>query len=466
MITSMKNMKIKGMLLLLGMCFSCNNYLDLKPYGQTIPKTPEEFSALLHSILYDIDYGNDRIIIGNSRTISDYESYADNLDASLTIYPGGNTLTLYVGQYINNYQNVYRDLYAKIRDCNLIIENMEQENSGPGKEIIATSYALRGVCYYNLLRWFCEPYEKGNAANQLGLPLVDHFDMEARVNRSDMEKTVEFIRDDLKKAIRFNLQNDVYRFTVDVAKAYLAKLYFWAEDWENVIPLAKELLEAYPLLKGEEYKKMIQDKPTVRTNVLIRSYIFTGSSDTDDSEISSAMPYRPVSKSFIDLFTETEKTSDIRYALSLNGKREELKVLRGRVRIAEIALMLAEAYAQSGDSDNALKQLNELRSHRISPYTPYTLNTLPEVNPDDLIRVDAAGNPLTPLMAAILNERRKELFMEGDRWFELKRNGRPEFWVTRDGLKYTTYQFMYTAPINMNDVELVPGMKQNPGYEL
>ena len=68
--------------MLLGVCFSCNSYLDLKPYGETIPKTPEEFSALLHSILNDIDYGTDRIIIGNSRSVLDYESYADNLDAS------------------------------------------------------------------------------------------------------------------------------------------------------------------------------------------------------------------------------------------------------------------------------------------------------------------------------------------------------------------------------------------------
>lgn len=87
------------------------------------------------------------------------------------------------------------------------------------------------------------------------------------------------------------------------------------------------------------------------------------------------------------------------------------------------------------------------------------------MNPDALIRVDATGKPLTRLMAAIMNERQKELFMEGDRWFELKRNGRPEFWVAKDGQKYVCQKFMYTAPIHRNDLELVPGMQQNPGYE-
>ena len=36
---------------------SCDKYLDIKPYGKTVPKTPEEFSALLHSHLNDMDEG-------------------------------------------------------------------------------------------------------------------------------------------------------------------------------------------------------------------------------------------------------------------------------------------------------------------------------------------------------------------------------------------------------------------------
>ena len=203
------------------------------------------------------------------------------------------------------------------------------------------------------------------------------------------------------------MKKDIYRFKTEVAKAYLAKLYFWAQDWENVIPLAEELLKDFPLLQGDDYVKMIQDKATTQSNVFIRSYVFQGA-DNSETQVSSAIPYRPVNKSFIDLFTEKE--ADIRYI-------------------------------------------------------PYTLENLPEVNPDALIRVDATGKPLTRLMAAIMNERQKELFMEGDRWFELKRNGRPEFWVAKDGQKYVCQKFMYTAPIHRNDLELVPGMQQNPGYE-
>ena len=69
------------------------------------------------------------------------------------------------------------------------------------------------------------------------------------------------------------------------------------------------------------------------------------------------------------------------------------------------------------------------------------------------------------LMSAILCERRKELFLEGDRWFELKRNGRPEFWIAANGKKYVTEKYLYTFPIPKSDVNLFPGLIiQNPGY--
>lgn len=456
--------KIVIVILLAMSVLSCKNYLDLKPYGQVIPKTPDEFASLLNSTLYDIDYGNDKIIIGNSASVLDYECYADDLDANLTIYPAGTRLAIYVGSALNGMQNTYRNLYAKIRDCNLIIENMKDNETDLAKDITAAAYTLRGVCYYNLLRWFCEPYDADNAAKQLGLPLVDQFDMEAKINRSDLKTTIGFIEKSLKDGLAYNMQNETYRFTADVAKAYLAKLYFWAEDWKQVIPLCEELLKAHPLLQGEEYVKMIQDQSPLKTNVLIRSLVYQGSNSGSDTEIETSVAARPVSKEFINLFTEKE--ADVRYELSFNKKREEMKRLRGRIRVAEMVLMMAESYAHLSETDKALEYLNLLRSYRISSYLPYTIENLPEVDTKAKVQVDATGKPLTKLMHAILVERRKELFMEGDRWFELKRNGRPEFWTSRDGLKYTTLQFMYTAPIAREDVELVTGMQQNPGYEL
>ena len=94
------------------------------------------------------------------------------------------------------------------------------------------------------------------------------------------------------------------------------------------------------------------------------------------------------------------------------------------------------------------------------------LDTLPAVDANAMVKQDATGRPLTPLIQAILNERRKEFYLEnGDRWFELKRNGRPEWWVADQGMKYWTRKYMYTWPINVMDITLQPGLVQNPGYD-
>ena len=93
------------------------------------------------------------------------------------------------------------------------------------------------------------------------------------------------------------------------------------------------------------------------------------------------------------------------------------------------------------------------------------MNDLPEVFPQ-LITTDATGTPLTKLMSAILCERRKEMFVEGDRWFELKRNGCPEFWIAANGKKFITEKYLYSYPIPKTDINLFPGLIiQNPGYE-
>ena len=121
---------------------SCNRYLDIKPYGQTIPETAEEFSALLHAHLDEIDYGEE-VVMGDGLEMADLECYADNLAANLTQYPGGNYISLYIGEQLSAKQTLYTNLYAVIRDCNIIIGYLEDRSSRLGMDVLGTAYALR-----------------------------------------------------------------------------------------------------------------------------------------------------------------------------------------------------------------------------------------------------------------------------------------------------------------------------------
>lgn len=452
------------LVLIVGVCTSCKEYLDVKPKGQTIPETPEEFSAMLQYHLDRIDYEDvgDYEIMGDAVTVLYYEFFSDNLDASLTFYPEGKSSPVYIGSKINTFQDKYEDLYKVIGDCNIIIDNMKEKDTELGKKVLATAYALRGVCYYNLLRLFCEPYDKTKETEMLGLSVVERFDVEARPVRNNMKETVAFIEKTLKDAIAFHQTDKVFRFTEDVAKAYLAKLYFWTQNWDQAIAVSEEILEKYPLLEGAAYKDMIEARYDQKGSVILKSYVYGPRGDWSYGLSVAEAKVRPVSEELVNLFVEKEK--DARYTLSFDKKRLNIKRICSCVRSDEMCLIMAESYAHKSDVANALKYLNLLRSKRITDYVPYTGSTLPAVDATALIKVDATGKTLTPLISAILNERRKELYMEADRWFELKRNGRPEFWVAADGRKYETLKYFYTAPLPKEDVDYGAGIIQNEGY--
>lgn len=456
-------MKIKIFIITTLVAFvSCTKYLDIKPYGKTIPETAEEFASLLHEIINKIDYGEPNII-GDMGTTADYACFSDNLETNLTQYPAGRVLPTYIGDRLLSKQFTYINLYQTIRTANIIIGNLEEDNTTDAKDVLGTAYALRGVAYYQLLRQFCEPYET-ESNNALGVPLVTEFNMEAKPIRSSRKETVAQIERDFETAIKYNISEEVYRFNNDVIKGYLARLYFWTQEYDKAIEKAEELLQKYPLIEGDNYKEMLASQRTRKGNILIKSEIVAdGSTSLGQSGIKGSLSARPISKRFIDLFAE--KDNDIRYNLFIGKKRIFEKNIFASMRSAEFAFILMESYYHLGNENKALDLLNSFRQKRILSYTPYTLSTLPEINKDDYIKVDAKGQPLTRLIYAILAERRKELFLEGDRWFELKRNGRPEFWVAKQGLKYYTRKFMYTFPIPLEDILLVDGLIQNEGYD-
>lgn len=400
--------------------------------------------------------------MGSVSYITDMAAYADNLEAKLATYPLGNHIALYIGEHLSNKQKRYENLYTYIRDCNIIIGNLKEKETRFGKDVLGTAHAIRGICYYNLLRDFCEPAVDNLQGH--GLPLVTVFDMEGRPTRSTIAKTAELIESDFKAAITYDIQDPMYRFNTDIMEGFLARLYFWIGDWSHAAEYARKVLNKHPLLSGTEYRTMIETASLTTGNILFRGGALSDDNVNQDSysEI-RALSSRPVSASFVNLFVE--KDADIRYSMSFTKKRVLKKRLISGIRSAEMQLILAESLYHSKSETDALDALNELRRHRIENYVDYTMSTLPPVDEDAMVTEDVYGEPLTPLLNAILNERRKELFLEGDRWYELKRNGRPEFWAQKNGYKYTTRKFMYTFPLPIQDIELVDGLIQNPGYD-
>ncbi len=457
----MKN-KLYIILILALAISSCTNYLSVKPQGKVIPETDEEFASLIHNQINKIEGGEDMLVIGNFETILLNESFSDNFDANVKI---GN-IPAYAGDKINTKQYNYKGYFEIIRDCNIVIENIGDRETELAKKTCAAAYALKGICYYNLIREYCPPYDK-TASEQLGIPIIDRFDMEEMPARASLKNTIDYTEQLLLKSISYNINDKFFLINSDAAKAYLAKLYFWTSNWTSTIKLCQELLEnkAYKLASIAEYEQVMQAKNAWGQEIIIRSHI-NNNSDIDWYYVTfiKDLKTRPVNATLVKLF-DRDKENDVRYSMSFDKKRLNQKNLSAKVRGSELVLMLAESYYHNNLPDKALEQLNYLRRNRIKNVSDYTLASLEDIDNTQIIKTDVNGKALSKLLNAIFIERRKELYAEGDRWFELKRNGRPEMWIINNGLKYTTKQYLYTAPIYKGDIDLNKNLIQNEGYK-
>ena len=442
---------------------SCTEFLDIKPYGKEIPKTAEDFSALIHNLCNDLDYGDGKFsYIYSCERSSYFEEVADNNEVNLTEQPGGGSLSSYIGDNLSSEQGNYKSFYEIIGICNMTLDAFPNGGTTQEeKDVIGTAYAFRGWCYYNLLQQFCAPPLAADGT--LGVPLVTTFDMEERPIRSSMQETISQVESDFQAAIACHIQEPMYRFNDDVCKGFLARLYHWCGRWSEARALAQELLTRYPLITGTDYTTMMTTQFNLVGNTIFKANVFYDSSNPIAPHYTT-WNYRPLSTRFVELFTEG--SNDVRTAMTFNAKRKNQKLLFASLRSAELALIAMECAYHLGDQNTALQELNDFRRLRISPYTDLTMTTLPAIRTDEYIKEDCYGNPLTPLLYAILVERRKELYFEnGDRWFELKRNGRPEWWIMNKGLKYWTRKYMYTFPLPIQDIRLQPDLIQNPGYD-
>ena len=436
---------------------ACKKFLDTPQYGDIIPKSSEDFAALIHSHLKELE-GSDRTLIGSSRYAVEFESYTDNLNTNLSTTFD---LSPYVGSDINILYYKFMTYYQNIKDFNLVLDHIPSPETALEKKLVATARSMRALSYFNLLREFSEPYNPSTAESTDGVPLVQNFDLEYLPARASQKETADFIITDLQAALSIGQSDPQYMFTDLVNKALLAKVYHWTQEWDKAVEMGESVLNEQAIVEGEAFIEQTQIGVAPKSgSVLIRAAT-TGSSSMFN-RFKTFSRSRPVSLDLYALFTEKER--DMRFVHYFDDQLLNIKSPHQWIRSEEMLFITAEAYVHKNNAEKALDLLNQFREKRIEDYSPYSMATLPQ-SLTGLITEDCTGAPLSPLLAAILNERRKEFFLEGDRWFELKRNGRPEFWVGFNGVKYETKAYLYTFPIRKGEIILNPKITQNKGYE-
>jgi len=376
------------------------------------------------------------------------------------------------------------------------------------KQIMGEAYFLRGFAHFYLLNmWGHIPLITKPITN------VD----EMMVEQASQDEVWKSIKSDFKEA-QSRLpkswpESDVGRATWGAATSMLGKSYLYTQDWANAATELKKVIDSnqYELVdnyqwnflashnnnkesifelqyqsssdgnwgasgtpnpwRGQAWEPDVAPKGyTSQKSVDVNQWVYdlymaqkTTSGETDPRAYATILWNYPGAKVYQDDFKDAftgadlnkiwvrkylnfDRTSSLTpgsWAYSDNNRR--------MIRLADVLLMYAEAENEAnGPSSSVYDAINRVRERANMP--------------DIAQGMDKAG-----MRSAIRDERVRELALEGDRIFDLKRWGiaydrfsnHPEFRANSGG---TLDPGEIYLPIPQNDIDANPKLKQNKGY--
>lgn len=364
--------------------------------------------------------------------------------------------------------NAYYYLYAAIASVNNALEKaallQNQEAVAP---YVAELYAMRGLFHFHLATYFAPIPTSGNP-NTNGIVLSDRvFNIDHIGQRADLDATYEFIVADFTRAVESGLNKERKTGHINywAALALRARANLYRGNYAAALSDAVEVISdsPYSLYTMENYAKAWSQEGA---DEMIFEYLQTdvynaqryapgyytsplGYSEYGVSEsfynwlISNPLDVR--SKMVADCMQAPESEPDyhvgyypLKYpgnmGASVSAYTNNIKV----IRLSEIYLIAAESALKEGADASAY--LNVLRSNRIGGYVD-----VEDVSMDD-----------------VLDERRKELFAEGQVAFDFWRNGRT---VENGAFSIGPEDYRTVLPLPIEEIDLSKGkLEQNPGY--
>ncbi|MDO5981381.1 RagB/SusD family nutrient uptake outer membrane protein [Flavivirga spongiicola] len=425
-----KNMKILSLVLLL-VVSSCSDYLDIEPTGLVIPKSVEEYRAFL-TAAYSFTT--------NHKVLTAYRSDELNLSSA----------SLGVEQYKDNFiwndvdrdpnarSFPYADFYTTIFYVNHIIDQKENitGDSEEVQQLLGEAYALRALQYFELLNLYAEPYNQVTASADLGVPVVTIYELDRAYSRESVEKVYTLILDDIAKSkTLLNLEVQPtglnYRFSKQAVSAFATRVYLFQQEWQLAINEADAALAINNALLDLNIDESVlaSEYDTVESILALEP-----SSSFDLSY------YTSISSALLNTYNPTE---DLRYAQYFISARGEIRAVKNAddkykcsFRTSELYLSKAESYAALNQLSNAVDALRPLIKARYTPVAAIAYE-------NELLAMSQEI-----LLEEILNERFRELAIEGHRWNDLRRTSRKAITKIYDGIQYQLDQNddRYTIP--------------------
>lgn len=441
--------------------------MDLKPYT-ALPvadalKTEGDVQVALrgaYASLRGVDiFGRTIPVLGDIMADNVYQS-AQNT----------NRYTNY-NQYVQNVtdgnaQGMWTQGYNCILRCNNIINSTLASNVNVN-QYKGEAYAIRALMYFTLVRFYAKPYTQDPTA--LGVPIVTTFDQTLKPGRAKVSEVYTLILSDLAQAYTLmTLFTNTSQFSKYAAKGLEAKVHLTKGDLPNALIAANDVINnsGFTAVTTTNYASY-WGNPVVGTVKL--ETLFEVSSDAVGNLAFDALGYIYNQAGYGDMLcsddlaalysaTDVRKTAVlqagtraslpswfVRKYINLATDRDDTKL----IRLADIYLIAAEASAPVNET-NARTFLNFVATRRDASFTGYTSTGAALVND-------------------IIQERRKELAFEGDRFHDLNRLKLP---INRSlnypaAARTIAYPFdKRLLPIPQVETDANPTIKaqQNPGY--
>ncbi|MCS7018142.1 MAG: RagB/SusD family nutrient uptake outer membrane protein [Cytophagales bacterium] len=452
----------------------CQNVLNLEP-RQSIDasralNTPEAVNAAIINIY---SYLKSQVIYGRD-LVATTEALSDN---SRIINRAG-------GRYVNQGNNVlgshvggWATYYSVINEINLVLEALPSVSLSDARrsEIEGELLALRALFYFNMMRIYAwDPSAIVQQFDKGGVPLmltgIKNLSQITQPPRAPIRDVYQQIYRDLQEAVqKAPTTGGPHRITRGAAAAIFAKVALYNADWTNAARYATDAINANVgrLATNANYIAAWRERvhPESILEVLFQQEAEShGVNESNQSAFTTRVSLTSNSLGGWGAVVPTpeflalHQSGDIRRQLYQTGVNrsnivvEECTKFLGKtgtiymdnvpvLRVSEMILIRAEAQARLGNLNQALADVNTIR----------TRCGLPPV----------AGLTREALIDEIILQRRLELAFEGDRWFDLKRLG-------RDVIKATgNLQFgdpRYLAPIPLRELQANPNLVQNNGY--
>lgn len=403
-------------------------------------------------------------------------SYSSFYTAPVSIYPGmsadellyfGNANTSYSG-FINNaipsnddnVNSIWSSNYAIIYVANDIIAGVGNTTSGaisPGfkNQAIGEARFLRAMCYFYLANYFGD------------VPLLTTTDVGANAvaARTPADQVYAQIIEDLQFAeshlpASYALTGNARtRATKWAAKALLARVYLYRQQWQDAEKEATEVISnALFSLPGN----LDQVFTSSSQEAILQFYNdLNGYTDYASTVLPNAVSQVPVfymTPELVGAFEAGDMRKEVwtaslnyngavytypyKYKSLISGANAEYYTV---LRLAEQYLIRAEAYARQDKLSEAKSDVDTIRSRAGLPET--TAATQEE------------------LLTAIAQENRIEFNCEwGHRWFDLKRTNKAD--EVLGALKPGTWKATAVLyPIPQNQTRLNNHLTQNKGYQ-